>query len=138
MKSCRKWGEETISKSLFVFCPFFCPSFCPRIFSEFWHGSRIHMKLCVTAGFSAKNVFARKFGKMDQKWARNRVSWIYWKIWSLIFTEFVLYWKLVLFAVFLHKSHIWEKFCPWEMGENVLSQSDCRIFLINHISRTDQ
>ena len=28
----------------------------------------------------------------------------------------------------LHKSHIWENFCSWDMGQNVLSQSDCRIF----------
>ena len=23
-----------------------------------------------------------------EKWAKNKVSWIYWKIWSLIFSEF--------------------------------------------------
>ena len=33
----------------------------------------MHVKLCVTARFSRKVVFAPKIGKMDQKWAKNRV-----------------------------------------------------------------
>ena len=33
----------------------------------------------------------------------------------------------MLFSVFLHKSHIWEKSCFWDIGENSLGQSDCRI-----------
>ena len=37
-----------------------------------------------------KNFCVPKFGKMDWKWAKNRVFWMYWKIWSLVFTEFVL------------------------------------------------
>ena len=35
----------------------------------------------------------------------------------------------MLLAVFLHKSHIWENFCSWDIGQNALSQSYCRIFL---------
>ena len=34
----------------------------------------------------------------------------------------------LLFALFLYRSHIWENFCSWDMGEHVLSQSGCRIF----------
>ena len=50
----------------------------------------IHMKLCMTeADFPEHFFFAPKIGKMDQKKAKNRVFWIYWKISSLIFTEFV-------------------------------------------------
>ena len=45
----------------------------------------------------------------------------------LIFTEFVLWWKFVLFAVFLHKSYR-EKSCSWDIGQNALRQSDFRIF----------
>ena len=33
-----------------------------------------------------------------------------------------------MFAVFLHKSHIWEKSGSWDMDQNALGQSDCRIF----------
>ena len=34
----------------------------------------------------------------------------------------------IYIAVFLHKPHIWENFGFWDMGQNVLSQSDCMIF----------
>ena len=37
--------------------------------------------------------------------------------------------------MFLHKSHIWENFCSWDMGQNVRSQST---ILIDHISKTNQ
>ena len=76
-----------------------------------------------------KNFFTSKIGKICQKWARNRVFWIYWRnlFNLLIFTEFVLRWKFLLFAFFLHKSHICKKLCSWDMGQNTLSQSDCSI-----------
>ena len=44
------------------------------------------------------------------RWTKNRGFLIYSKIWSLICTEFMIYWKFILFAVILHKSHIWENF----------------------------
>ena len=47
---------------------------------------------------------------------------------KLIFTEFVLKWKLILFDVLLSKCHFRENFCSWDMAQNFLSQSDCRIF----------
>ena len=61
------------------------------VFSKFWHDARnpyevVHNR----TRFSRKKIFAPKIGKMDQKWAKNRVVWIYWNILSLIFTEFVL------------------------------------------------
>ena len=34
----------------------------------------------------------------------------------------------MIFAVFLHKSHTWEKSGSWDMGQNALDQSDCSIF----------
>ena len=45
--------------------------------------------------------------------------------------KFGLKWKFILFAVFLHKSHIWEKSGSWDMGQNALNQSDYRIFKTN-------
>ena len=39
--------------------------------------------------FPQKN-FVPEIVKMDQKMTKGRVLWIYWKIWSSIFTEFVL------------------------------------------------
>ena len=32
------------------------------------------------AGIFRKNLFIPKMGRMGQKWAKNRVFWIYWKI----------------------------------------------------------
>ena len=89
-----------------------------------------HMKFCVTAGFPWKKKDCPNNLENGPKIGNNRVLWIYWKILSLNFTEFVLWIRFVLFAVFLHKSNIWEKKFSWDMGQNVLS--DCRI------SRTNQ
>ena len=41
-------------------------------------------------------------------------------IWSIM--------KVILFAVFLDKSDIWGKSGSWDMSQNGLGQSDCRIF----------
>ena len=44
------------------------------IFSEFWHAPRNPYEVVRDrAGFSGKNLFAPKFGKMDQTWAKNKV-----------------------------------------------------------------
>ena len=59
-----------------------------------------HVKLCMKEqNFLEKVLLPQKYGKWTKKW----VSWNYWKMWSLIFTEFVQSWELILFAVFLHK-----------------------------------
>ena len=80
-------------------CLSFCPSVCPSIhpsllpsgcflwilslvLSKFWHGARnVYEVVLDRAGFSRKSFFATKIRKMDQKWAKNRVFLIYWKIW---------------------------------------------------------
>ena len=82
------------------------------VFSKFLHGTRNPYEIGMTEPDFSERFFAPKIGKMDHKWARNRVVWIYWKILSLIFTEFVLYWKFILFAVFLHKSLIGKILVP--------------------------
>ena len=46
----------------------------------------------------------------------------------LFFTEFGLQLKFTLFAVFLYKSYVWEKFGSGVMGQNSLGQTDCMIF----------
>ena len=48
------------------------------VFSKFWHGARnLYEVVRGRAGFSEKNFFAPKTGKMDQEWAKNRVFSIY-------------------------------------------------------------
>ena len=34
----------------------------------------------------------------------------------------------IYIPVFLHKSYIWKKPFFWDIGQNALSQSDCRVF----------
>ena len=98
------------------------------VFSQIWHGARNSYKVVHNRAFREKKIFCPKIGKKGPKWAKTRVFSIYWKIWSLIFTEFDLEWKFILLAAFLHKSHTWENFCSWDMVQNVLTQSDCNIF----------
>ena len=47
---------------------------------------------------------------------------------NYFFSEFGLQREFILYAVFLHKCHTWEKSDSWDMGQNGLGQSDCRIF----------
>ena len=44
------------------------------------------------------------------------------------FFWYVLYWKFIFFAVFQHKSQIWENGSR-VMGQNTFSQSDCSFFI---------
>ena len=44
------------------------------------------------------------------------------------FSAFGLWRKFILIAVFLYKSCTWEKSSSWDMGQNVLTLSDCKIF----------
>ena len=77
--------------------------------------------------FFKKNLFAPKMENMGQKWVKDRVFWIYWKIWSIYFSEFGLWRNFIITAVFLHKSHTFEKSGSWDMGQNALDQSECSI-----------
>ena len=44
----------------------------------------------------------------------------------------------MLFAIFLRKSDLWEKSSSWDMGQNCLGQSDCRIFQSVSLERNDE
>ena len=77
------------------FRPSVCSSVCPGIFVELYHMiflnfgmmQETHMKLCMTElDFAEKNFLSPKLGKC----AINGFFWLYWKILSLIFTEFVI------------------------------------------------
>ena len=71
-----------------------------------------HMKLYLTElGFPEKFFLPPKLEKLTKNGLKTGSFEFTKKMWSLIFTEFILQYSDVLFAVFLHKSHIWEKFC---------------------------
>ena len=99
------------------------------VFSENQHGVRGPCLVVVDrAGFFLKKSFCPENWEMGKNWAKNRVFWIYWEIWSSIFSEFGLWRNFMMFPVFLHKSHTWEKSGSWDMSQNALNQSDCTIF----------
>ena len=73
--------------------------------------------LCITTQFYGKTFSAPKIGEMGQKCSKEGFL-ICRKIWSLIFTVFIPYWKF-LFAALLHKS-FGKKSCSWDLGQNPL------------------
>ena len=94
------------------------------VFSKFGHDARNPCEVVPErTGFTRKCFFAPEIGKMGQKQGflnilKNFVINFYW-----ISTIMKIY-----IAVFLHKSYTWENSGSWDMGQNVLSQSDCRVF----------
>ena len=60
------------------------------VFSKFWPGARNSWSCAWHSWIFQKENVCPKIGKMDQKWNKNVVFWIYWKKLSLISTEFVL------------------------------------------------
>ena len=51
----------------------------------------------------------------------------FWKILSLVFLGNNLKWKLISWLIFHHQFHIWQNSGSRVMGQNAVSQSDCRI-----------
>ena len=108
---------------------FFLLGMLSLLFSKFCHGARNPYKFVHDrVRFSIKNF-------LDQIWDKYRVFWIYWKVWWLIFIEFSLLWNFILFAVFLHKYHIWKNYHVRPKCSQPIRLQD---FLIRYISRINQ
>ena len=109
-----------------------CPSFrlpghflgiVTLVFSKFWHNAKNpYQNVRGRVGFSRKIFLSHKLGK----WTKNEPKWGFfefigicglWILLNLIYNE-----NFILFSVFLHKSHVWENFCSWNMGQNVPNQ----------------
>ena len=94
------------------------------VFYRFWLGARnLYKVLSDRAGFFGKKFFCPKNWENGTKTGQKQGFLKLLKNLSLIFIEFNQQWKFNLFALFLHKSHIWENFGSWHIGQNVLSQS---------------
>ena len=74
-----------------------------------------------------KKISCPKKGEDESTMGQRKDFQIYWNIWSMIFPELSRSWKVMLFATFLYKFHIWEKFGLWDMGQIALGQSDYRV-----------
>ena len=114
-------------------------SICP-VYCSSWLGVFFHLDYCFFSKFSHIKFIIREPDFPEEwlmlpemvKWTKNGsktcFSWIHWKDWSWIFTEFVL------FGMFLHKSHTWENFSFWDMGQSVLQTIILEEFFINDVS----
>ena len=81
-------------------------------------------KLCVTGpDFSEKNLLPPKSEKWTNSGAKSLVINFYW-ICSIM--------KIYIFCCAPAQIPYLGKFCSWDMGQNVLSQSDCRNQSTNH------
>ena len=103
---------------------------CILVFSKFCHGARnLYEVVHDRAGFSREIFFAPKIGKMDQKWTKNGFLDLLKNLLNLFYNK-NLYYLLCpaqSFAKFCNYP-ILQNFCSRDMGQNVPSQSDCRIF----------
>ena len=132
-----------------TFCPSFCPSLgrsiCPSVFpdfrlsgrflgivslvfSKFWDMLETHMKLCMTEPYFLEKIFLpsklEKWTKNGSKngflnFLKNLVINFYW-ICSIM--KIYITWCVPAQIPYLRNCY------SWDSGQNVLSQSDCRIF----------
>ena len=105
------------------------------VFSHTQHGARGPYDVVFDrAEFFEKKYFSSKYGKSMTKIGQKCVFLnllqnlfiIFFRIRSIIKVYVIAY--TILFVVRLLKSHIWEKPDSGDMGQNAVSQSDCRIF----------
>ena len=124
-------------------CPSFRPSVCPgvflewyhKFFSKFWHDARNPYEVVRDrAGFSRRNFFAPKIGKMGQKQGffnilKNYVINFYW-ICSMM--------KIYNICCVPTQISYLGKFLFPKYGPKCFQPIRLQDFLINHISRTNQ
>ena len=68
-----------------------------------------HIKLYMTDQIFQKKEFAPKIGKMDQKWAKNMVFWIYWKLFNFYWIYSIM--KIYIICLIPAQIPYLEKFC---------------------------
>ena len=77
--------------------------------------------------FFRKNNFYPNLSKEGPKWIQNRFFLIFWKILSSVFLWNNLQWKIILLLMFHHQSHSWQNSGSPIVGQNAVSQSNCKI-----------
>ena len=126
---CDSWKGPSILSSVLLSKRFLA---IVLVFSEYWHSARNPYEVvCDWAEFSQKKIFCPKIWengpKMGQKQgflnlSKDLVFNFYW-ICSIMKT-YIICCVLAQIPYFCS----WENFCSWDMGQNVLSLTDCRIF----------
>ena len=99
------------------------------VFSDFWHDGRQSEYLKTSSLFFQENLFFPKFGRKGSKmYPKYRVFCLHFlKNFVSVFIFFDLKWKLILLLIFHNQSHIWQNSGSSAMGQNAVSQSNCRI-----------
>ena len=112
-----------------------CPVYCSSWLGVFFHldycffSKLSHIKFIIREpDFPEEWLMLPEMVRCTKNGSKTCFSWIHWKDWSWIFTEFVL------FGMFLHKSHTWENFSFWDMGQSVLQTIILEEFFINDVS----
>ena len=120
--------EDCIKSPLSV-----CQSFRPSVhqFGTFLRNSSLVFFLLILkadwAHFSRKIHFWPNLSKWTQKVPKEVFFYFFWNILSLDLLGSNLKWKLILLLIFHHQSHIWQNSGSQVMGQNAVSQSNCRI-----------
>ena len=118
------------------FHPYFHPSFCLcwhflgiiSLSSKFWHGARSLYNIRHGRGRFSGNFFCPRNWEKDQKIGQKQGFLNLLK--NLVINFYLICSKMKNYIICCVPAQIpyLGKFCSWDMGQNVLSQSDCRIF----------
>ena len=100
------------------------PRIVSLVFPKFWHGARYSYEVVRDrAGFSRKLFLPINW----ENWPKMGF-WNSLKNLAIIFYWICYIMKIYIISCVTVKSHIRETFCSRDTGQNVLNQSDCRIF----------
>ena len=95
-----------------------CPPFCLEVFLELAFLKEANFFKVVFCPPNGKNMLSPGF--FECKFFSQ--FFIFFPIWSIMKVY------ITVIAVCLNKFHIWENSGSWDMAQNALGQSDCRIF----------
>ena len=100
------------------------------VFSDFWHNCKYLEYLKPDRALLSRKIhFCPNLGKKGPKCPQKRVFFetFFWNILWLVILGNNLKWKLILLLIFHHQSLIWQNFDSPFMGQNAVSQSNCKI-----------
>ena len=107
-----------------------CFGIVSLVFSKFWHGARNPFEV-----MHDSKIFHKRIGKMGQKQGfLNLLKDVINFYWICSIMKIISF----LFAMFPHKSYIWEKKIFLRYGPKYSKPIRWQDFLINHTSRTNQ
>ena len=109
------------------------------VFSKFCHDARNPEEVVRDrAGFSRKNFFAPKTGKMGQKWAKNRGFFTILKKFVINFDWICYIMKIFIFCCVPAQIRYLGKFWFLRYGPKCSQPIRLQDFLIKHLSRINQ